>query len=381
MTTWAPPVEKVTALITRPGAGGPELIVFDHGAAGVQLPAGTVEAGEDCGRAAHREAWEETGALGLELVREVASLERPFVGPVGALTHAVTVEGREVPRGSRLRLGRVDGDRLHGELWDGSALTVPTGIVARAEVRHVFWLRSTIAMPDEWRVATPDGGGVVWWCFWAGIDDAHAMLHERQRDWLDAGRAGLDESAASERAPRARPPLPDGLAGGDSWEEFWAYPFANCRYLLSFADGVDPAVCTRARALCVTRDGAVVLVAASPPKWDIPGGGREPGESIQENLAREVWEEACCRVVETVCITTLRGAELGADGGVGGEIDHHALFWARVEVEPWAPRFETRERRFATPSEAVELTTFPETTRLLLDRAAAIDPALDWEPS
>jgi len=36
-------MEKVTALITRPGAGGPELIVFDHGVAGVQLPAGTVE--------------------------------------------------------------------------------------------------------------------------------------------------------------------------------------------------------------------------------------------------------------------------------------------------------------------------------------------------
>jgi 8-oxo-dGTP pyrophosphatase MutT (NUDIX family) len=322
--------QKVTALITRPGPDGPELIVFDHGVAGVQLPAGTVEAGERFDAAALREAWEETGALGLELVRELAVFRHRS----------------------------------------------PT----RAEVRRVFHLRSTVEMPDEWVVATPDGGGTVWTCFWATVDDAHAMIHEHQRDWLDASRPALDKSAIDDPIPRARPAVPASLVDDDSWEEFWAYSFANRRYLMSFVDDIDPDRCTRARALCVTDDGAVVLVAGDRSTWDIPGGGREPGESIEENLAREVAEEACSRVVDCAFVSAIRGAPLGPDGSVAGEPEHHALFWARVEPDPWDPKFETRFRRLVGPEDAVELSTFPDTTRRLLDAAVAFDPALTWEP-
>ena len=59
----------------------------------------------------------------------------------------------------------------------------------------MYHLRSTVEMPDEWVVATPDGGGTVWTCFWTTIDDAHSMVHEYQRDWLDASRPALDKSA------------------------------------------------------------------------------------------------------------------------------------------------------------------------------------------
>jgi 8-oxo-dGTP pyrophosphatase MutT (NUDIX family) len=323
-------MEKVTALITRPGPDGPEVLVFDHGAAGVQLPAGTVEAGEPFEAAVLREAWEETGALGLELVRELAVIRHRSP--------------------------------------------------ARVELRRVYHLRSTIEMPDQWVVATPDGGGTVWTCFWTTLDDAHSMVHEYQRDWLDAARPALDKSAIEDAVPRARPALPASLTDEGSWEEFWAYPFANCRFVMSFVDDVEPDVCTRARALCVTDDGAVVLVAGDHATWDVPGGGREAGESIEENLAREVHEEACCRVIDSAFVTALRGAPLGPDGGVVGEPEHHALFWARVALDPWDPKFETRFRRLANPEDAVELSTFPETTRRLLDAAVAFDPALKWNP-
>jgi 8-oxo-dGTP pyrophosphatase MutT (NUDIX family) len=321
----------VTALITRPGPDGPELIVFDHGVAGVQLPAGTVEEGEPFEDAVVREAWEETGALGLELVRELALIRHRS----------------------------------------------PT----RAEVRRVFHLRATVEMPDEWVVATPDGGGTVWTCFWVPIDDAHSMIHEYQRDWIDVARPALDKSAVDDPIPRARPALPASLVDERAWEEFWAYPFANCRFLMSFVDDVDPDRCTRARGLCVTDTGAVVLVAGDQSTWDIPGGGREPGESIEEALAREVREEACCRVLDAAFLTALRGARLGPDGGVVGEPDHHALYWSRVELDPWDPKFETRYRRLATPDDAVDSSTFPETTRRLLDRAVAFDRVLTWKPA
>jgi 8-oxo-dGTP pyrophosphatase MutT (NUDIX family) len=316
----------VTALITRPRPDGPELLVFEHPSAGVQLPAGTVEEGESFEAAALREAWEETGALGLQLVRELAVLR------------------------------------------------------TRGEERHLFHLRATVAMPDEWRVATPDGGGLVWWCSWASIDDAYAVIHEYQRDWLDVTRLALDESAADDPRPRPRPALRDELVDGGSWEEFWAYSFADCRFLMAFDDGVDPQTCTRARGLCVTDDGRVVLIAGDHASFDIPGGGRESGETIEENLAREVWEEACCRVVDSTFVVALRGVKLDEHGAAADEVEHHALFWARVEVADFEPMFETRQRRLVTPQEAVDLTTFPETTRLLLDRAARIDPLLEWEP-
>jgi 8-oxo-dGTP pyrophosphatase MutT (NUDIX family) len=317
---------KVTALITRPGPAGPELLVFDHGLAGVQIPAGTVEDDETFEAAALREAWEETGALGLELVRELAVLR------------------------------------------------------TRGEERHLFHLRSSVAMPDDWRVATPDGGGVVWWCSWTSIDDAYAVIHEYQRDWLDATRPALDKSALEDPTPRPRPELRAELGGVGSWEEFWAYPFADCRFLMAFDDGVDPRACTRARGLCVTDDGLVVVIAGDHASFDIPGGGREPGETIEETLAREVWEEACCRVVDSVFLAALRGVKLDERGAAADDVEHHALFWARVEVATFEPMFETRQRRLVAPQEAIDVTTFPETTRLLLDRAASIDPRLEWNP-
>jgi 8-oxo-dGTP pyrophosphatase MutT (NUDIX family) len=316
---------KVTALITRPGPDGPEVLVFDHPVSGYQLPAGTCEDGESFEAAALREGWEETGALGLELVREVGAS------------------------------------------------------MLRDEDRHIFHLRATVEMPDEWRVATPDGGGLIWWCSWMPIDESHALVHEHQRDWLDAARPALDRSAAGDPPLRPRPPFPAELHVEGEWEEFWAHPQHNCRWVVSFADGVDPQVCTRARGLCVDASGAVVLIASKNDQWDVPGGGREPGETIEQNIAREVWEEACCRIVDARHVASLRCVRLDGDGGVAAPPEYHALFWARVELEPFEARFETTRRRLVSPAVAAEITPFPDTTRLLLDRAADLDPLLDWK--
>lgn len=61
-------IKKVVAYITL----GDKLLVFnqrDFPEAGVQVPAGTVEAGEDIADAVLREAEEETGLKGLQLVQ------------------------------------------------------------------------------------------------------------------------------------------------------------------------------------------------------------------------------------------------------------------------------------------------------------------------
>jgi 8-oxo-dGTP pyrophosphatase MutT (NUDIX family) len=59
--TESAPLAKVTAFVTRGATPSRELLVFRHPLAGVQIPAGTVEAGESAATAALRETSEETG--------------------------------------------------------------------------------------------------------------------------------------------------------------------------------------------------------------------------------------------------------------------------------------------------------------------------------
>lgn len=56
-------VEKAVACVLRAGSVGPDLLVFRHPLAGVQLPKGRVEPGETYADAARRELHEESGLL------------------------------------------------------------------------------------------------------------------------------------------------------------------------------------------------------------------------------------------------------------------------------------------------------------------------------
>jgi 8-oxo-dGTP pyrophosphatase MutT (NUDIX family) len=71
------PVYKVTCFITRAGINGDELLLFNHPNVGVQIPAGTVNPGEDLESAARREASEESGLADLVLVRSLGEVEDP----------------------------------------------------------------------------------------------------------------------------------------------------------------------------------------------------------------------------------------------------------------------------------------------------------------
>ena len=68
-------VQKVTAFIVRESGGVKELLVFKHPTAGIQIPAGTVEADEDLETAVKREAYEETGLRSVEIEEYLGCFE------------------------------------------------------------------------------------------------------------------------------------------------------------------------------------------------------------------------------------------------------------------------------------------------------------------
>ena len=73
-------IEKVTAFITRSTSHGPDLLLFGHPHAGIQIPAGTVEAGEAPDQAVVREAREESGLTALTLREYLGCTEDHFTG-------------------------------------------------------------------------------------------------------------------------------------------------------------------------------------------------------------------------------------------------------------------------------------------------------------
>lgn len=75
-----PVIPKVVVYLTRrhPTTGEPQLLVFDHvdaPEAGTQVPAGTIDAGEDVVAAAVREVVEETGLDGIVVAAELGTAD------------------------------------------------------------------------------------------------------------------------------------------------------------------------------------------------------------------------------------------------------------------------------------------------------------------
>lgn len=65
-------------------------------------------------------------------------------------------------------------------------------------------------------------------------------------------------------------------------------------------EGIKHLPVLAAGAFCFCGDQMVLVYAAKRNEWEIPGGGREDGESFDECIIREIKEESNMRVVELV---------------------------------------------------------------------------------
>ena len=102
---------------------------------------------------------------------------------------------------------------------------------------------------------------------------------------------------------------------------------------------------TQASGICFTDDGLVVLVSTGD-HWSLPGGTTEEGETIEETLVREVWEEACARVVNHVYLGSQEVREIRE----GEKLPpyYQVRFWARVVLDEFKGEYEISERKLVT---------------------------------
>ncbi len=205
-------LEKVTAFITRGAGAAQELLVFRHRAAGVQLPAGTVEAGEDVEAALWREVREETRLSGLTLLaklgKEAAVLppdRRALLRTVPMLSEpdaASSAVGLTLRRGLWVREAATRGgwSWVRSEEYEkqGEALVVlgattgwvPSSALAVRVVRHFFHLGAPASTPDRWRREGEPGREFA--LFWAPLAHNPGLV-AGQAEWLARFKGRLGE--------------------------------------------------------------------------------------------------------------------------------------------------------------------------------------------
>lgn len=99
------------------------------------------------------------------------------------------------------------------------------------------------------------------------------------------GRAGMRQEPRLLRAHLRRRRGAAAMRRGDE--------FRDVRGASHAYDGTSPVVWRASAYAIALREGRLLMVepAFSPGRWDLPGGGVEPGERLDEGVAREVWEE------------------------------------------------------------------------------------------
>ena len=110
----------------------------------------------------------------------------------------------------------------------------------------------------------------------------------------------------------------------------------------------EPRLTTQVLGLCFAPDGQVLLVSNDETAWTLPGGHPEPGETFEATLERELREEGCARLVACEYLGCQRVAD--PERPEGPDLYYQARYWARIELYPFEPRFETVARQLVRPA-------------------------------
>jgi 8-oxo-dGTP pyrophosphatase MutT (NUDIX family) len=199
-------VQKVTAFIIRQRNGVEELLVFKHPTAGIQIPAGTVEAGEDIETAVKREAYEETGLQLVEIENYLGYIENELENNqrIVAETTQVYIESnltaipykRKLPKGltidylstgedfTHISYIEYEYDKFHKPIRIDANITgwVPNENLSAQKKRHFFHLSTQEETEDAWELKSDMGH--IFKPYWTPLSPKPDIIPPQDK-WLD----------------------------------------------------------------------------------------------------------------------------------------------------------------------------------------------------
>ena len=189
------PLGKVTALITRETKASPEILVFQHPSAGIQLPAGTVELNESFTAAVIREVAEETGLTQVTirklLSERIVHEQKSFILQSTKLYKLPCLQSETsqmaVLRGRSCQVQRTTGPfslvTLGNQSGAASAGWLLKSNLTNTVVRRFYHLTCEEATGPNWtKRADLDH---EFKCFWTPLIP-RPKIHPAQQDWVDA---------------------------------------------------------------------------------------------------------------------------------------------------------------------------------------------------
>ena len=199
-------IQKVTAFIVRERCGVKELLVFKHPTAGIQIPAGTVESGEDIETAVKRETYEETGLQLVEIEnylgcfenelesnqRIIAETTQVYIEPnLNAISYkrklpkGLTVDYRSTQKDfTHISYIEYEYDKFHKPISIDANIIgwVPNENLSAQKTRHFFLLSTQEETEDAWELKSDRGH--IFKPYWTPLSPKPEIISPQDR-WLD----------------------------------------------------------------------------------------------------------------------------------------------------------------------------------------------------
>lgn len=195
-------LEKVTSFITRNKGNNKQLLLFKHPHAGIQIPAGTIEEGENSESAALREATEETQLPEFNVICKIGSMRSNLPESKYIVTRNAKVYSRpdfnsfdwaQIRRGITVENNRRSESgfshityREYDDVQDPSYITYqitgwfPEQCLSKQIVRHFYHLEVKGDTPESW-IAKADHHDFDF--FWADINNLPKIISP-QSEWV-----------------------------------------------------------------------------------------------------------------------------------------------------------------------------------------------------